>query len=88
MNRRELFAGAGAAALSAAVPVPPVGPITATEIRDLQEKAYRDHDYGDVSTSLWFVVWGDGTEPYLAGSLPKGLSEGRQLLRVGACSQS
>jgi hypothetical protein len=61
MNRRELFAGAGAAALSAAVPVVPAGPITATEIRGLQSRAFeglkpRFHtDLTTGTTSVWLV---------------------------------
>lgn len=82
MNRRELFAGAGAAALSSAVPAACPGPVTATEIKDLQENARRKYEVEDQSTSIWVVCWGDGSEPYIASSLAEGLGAGRQLIGV------
>jgi hypothetical protein len=60
MNRRELFAGAGAAALSAAVPV---GPVPSPPVYDAYStlptsKAFEDLATG--TTSVWLVSWATG----------------------------
>jgi len=76
MNRRELFAGAGAAALSGAVPAVCPGPVTAAEIRDLQEKArltqmwFDDDALGN--TAIWLVSWGTGEVVQVEGEVVNG----------------
>lgn len=55
MNRRDLFRGAGAVALTAAVPAPPVEAFTGITAR------YTGLDLGsEPSTSIWFVAYGNG----------------------------
>jgi hypothetical protein len=53
------------------MPVLPVGPVTATEIRDLQEKARKDFAV-DESTSIWLVSWGTDEVVQVEGEVVNG----------------
>lgn len=55
MNRRELFAGAGAAALSGVLPAGPATGFSGVTPKLMGEDA-------DGNTSIWVVSWAPGTE--------------------------
>jgi hypothetical protein len=58
MNRRDLFRGAGALALSAAMPVPPA-PVEEFDWLSMGLDLSSTPD----STAIWVVSWGDGSPP-------------------------
>jgi hypothetical protein len=80
MNRRELFAGAGAAALSAAVPVGPVPPQpvydaystlpTSKTFEGLEPRFHTDLTTG--TTSVWLVSWATGQVEQATGKVVGG----------------
>jgi hypothetical protein len=73
MNRRELFAGAGAAALSAAVPVVPTfgggagGGKTAGQAARRTWEVYGEDAIGN--TQIWVVSWGTGAVEQVEGEV-------------------
>jgi len=64
MNRRELFAGAGAAALSAAVP--------AREFAGLKPVLYGVDFSSEPDTTIWVVSWGTGEVVQVEGEVVDG----------------